>query len=120
MSESVSGTENILRKCGNYIGICTNNQAEYDGLIKGLTWITSNLREVNLNIYMDSLLIVKQIAGEFKVKNSVLKEKHSKTMKYLERIDSYKIHHVTRNYNEQADELANLAMDKKKEIILNK
>ena len=67
-----SGAGIVLEKCGNYLGITTNNQAEYAGLIAALTWVAANQPDSTVDIYMDSLLIVNQVKGLYKVKNAEL------------------------------------------------
>lgn len=107
-----SGSEIILRKCGNYIGTATNNQAEYEGLINALDWVLSNInRPINAEIFLDSMLVVKQSLGEFKVKNSALKPLNFKARALLSKLDSFTLNHVMRDKNAVADELYNNAID---------
>lgn len=107
-----SGSEIILEKCGNYMGVATNNQAEYEGLISGLTWIiNADLGELHLKIFMDSLLIVNQVKGEYKVKNAALLTQYQKVSNLLTKIPSYEIAHIPRSKNHVADSLYNQAID---------
>jgi ribonuclease HI len=109
---------NILRKCGNYCGETTNNQAEYYGLINGLAWIDANIEEVDeLSIVMDSLLIVNQVKGLFKVKNPGLLERYQEVRALLKKFPKWRISHTLRSGNSSADELVNKAIDNRCEVI---
>ena len=94
------------------IGIATNNVAEYTSLIRGLeTFIESDL-EGSLTVYMDSLLVVKQVTGVYKTRNAaliILKERVLKLHTQLPCTPTYE--HVRREYNKRADQLANMALD---------
>ena len=108
----------ILRKCGNYCGETTNNQAEYYGLINGLAWIDANIEEVDeLSIVMDSLLIVNQVKGLFKVKNPGLLERYQEVRALLKKFPKWHISHTLRSGNSSADELVNKAIDNRCEVI---
>lgn len=101
----------ILEKCGNYLGHTTNNQAEYKGVIAGLTWINSNYPSCDLEIRLDSLLIVNQIKGIYKVKHPDIIPLHKEVMQLLKSLGSYHIEHTYREGNSLADSLVNLALD---------
>lgn len=101
----------ILEKCGNYLGITTNNQAEYAALIAGLTWVVEHHPTVQLIIRMDSLLIVNQVKEEYKVKNLELLPKFKEVKTLLTQISNWSIHYVPRAQNSEADALVNLALD---------
>lgn len=108
----------ILRKCGNYCGETTNNQAEYYGLINGLAWIDTNIEEVDdLQIVMDSLLIVNQVKGLFKVKNPELIKRHQEVRGLLAHFPHWSISHTLRSGNSSADELVNTAIDLRRQVI---
>jgi len=96
-----------------YLGEATNNQAEYQGLILGLKLARKN-KITKLSIFMDSELIVKQIKGEYRVKNEGLKPLFEKASKLLDTLPNYKIAHVLRAKNKWADALVNEAIDSKK------
>lgn len=92
-----------------YIGITTNNVAEYSALIRGLEKAKSlGLRRID--IFVDSELLVKQIKGLYKVKSANLKPLWKKTQDILKQLDSYKITHVQRELNREADLLAKKAI----------
>lgn len=101
----------ILEKCGNYLGEATNNIAEYQGLISGLEWIVLHHPLVPVKIFMDSLLIVNQVKGKFKVKNPGLLTKYLQVKELLARLPSFTISHTYREQNTLADELLNTALD---------
>ncbi len=94
-----------------FIGRATNNQAEYLALIEALKK-AKELNIVDLQVYLDSELIVKQINREYKVKNKDLAplflQVHNLSMSF----GKISFSHVRREENKRADELANLAMDK--------
>ena len=101
----------ILEKCGKYIGITTNNIAEYEALLHGVKWVVENEPEAELIIKMDSLLIVNQIKGLFKVKNPGLLPKYLEVKKLLATLKKYEISHTYREGNSVADGLVNEALD---------
>ncbi len=109
--EVSSGAEIILEKCGNYLGHATNNQAEYQALIAGLTWLEEHGRGEPLEIFLDSALVVNQVKGEFKLKNQALIPLHAKVMRLLGKRSNYSIHHIPRAQNFLADSLVNQALD---------
>ena len=95
---------------GAYIGIATNNQAEYQALIWGLrNAIHADIR--TLDIHADSELIVKQLLGEYKVKNEGIKPLFSEAQALLQSFERCALTHVLREHNSAADTLANKAMD---------
>lgn len=111
-----SGAGKVLKKCGNYLGQTTNNQAEYRGLVEGLDWVLQHHPACDLEIYMDSLLIVNQIKGLYKVKTPSLLPHYQQATALLAKLNSYQITHVRRHLNSVADNLANQAMDARSSI----
>lgn len=109
-----SGRQIIAK--GVFLGNTTNNVAEYAGLYHGLTE-ARNLKASNINIFCDSDLVVKQVNGQYRVKNAKLKTAHKKVMATLDEFDSWQISHVYREENTKADEMANRAMDKRSEVL---
>ncbi len=101
----------ILEKCGNYIGVTTNNIAEYQGLIDGIKWALAHHPEAELVIKMDSLLIVNQVKGLFKVKNPGLFPKWQEVRGLLSQLPKWSIEHTYREGNSLADALVNTALD---------
>lgn len=106
-----SGAGIVLEKCGNYVGETTNNQAEYEGLIAGLTWCYQNRPESRVTIFMDSLLIVNQVKGIFKIKNQDLLPKFKEVKRLVALFPGYEIAYVPRAQNSVADSLVNQALD---------
>jgi ribonuclease HI len=92
------------------LGICTNNVAEYHGLIAALTWAAQHgVRSLRLR--SDSELLVKQMRGEYRVKNAGLLPLVEEARTLIRRIGAVKFEHVRREFNKDADRLANEAMD---------
>ncbi|MBI4223596.1 MAG: ribonuclease HI family protein [Deltaproteobacteria bacterium] len=96
-----------------YLGELTNNQAEYQALLLGLEGAQKFGRagEIALKIRADSELLVKQIQGEYKVKNEGLKPLFRQAVLTLSKFGGYTIEYVPREANEEADRLANEAID---------
>ncbi len=93
-----------------FLGICTNNEAEYRALNMGLeTALKEKFR--NLKIYLDSELVVRQLEGVYKIKNTRLFELSKESKRLLSFLDSYSIQHIPRKENAAADKLANEAID---------
>lgn len=93
-----------------YIGIATNNQAEYEGLILGMQLATkNNVKE--LEVRMDSELVVKQINGEYKVKDDKMLELKKSIDKELKNFDTITLGHVRREFNKFSDKLVNHTLD---------
>jgi ribonuclease HI len=93
-------------------GVCTNNQAEYTGLIHGLH--CAALRGVReLTVYGDSELVVKQMRGEYKVKNPVLQEMKTRAAALADKFPKVTFHWIERAKNTKADELSKRAMCKR-------
>jgi probable phosphoglycerate mutase len=106
-----AGAGIILEKCGNYLGITTNNQAEYAALIAGLSWIVDHHPAAEVLIRMDSLLIVNQIKGLYKVKSPDLLPKFKEVRGLLFQLPKWSIAHTYREGNSLADSLVNEALD---------
>jgi ribonuclease HI len=93
------------------LGNGTNNVAEWKALIQGLRLAREHgVRK--LRIFMDSELVVKQVTGEYRVKQHHLMPLHSEAMDLLRGFADYRIDHVGRGENGQADALANKAIDR--------
>ncbi len=95
---------------GRALGTLTNNQAEYLSLKAGLEAARA-LGLSNLDIFMDSELVVRQITGRYKVKNEGLKPLFAEVTALLKGFGDWKIRHVPRAENSRADALANQALD---------
>ena len=88
-----------------YIHDLTNNEAEYGSLIHGLKSLL-RLSILNVIIYSDSELVVKQINGDYKVKNDRMKKLYDKTLSLLSSFQKWQLLHVLRDKNTVADRLA--------------
>jgi ribonuclease HI len=94
-----------------YLGHQTNNFAEYSGLLAALEYCVQHGGKA-LKVISDSELMVRQVRGEYKVSNPVLKELHARAQFLIRQLDWFSIGHVLRESNREADRLANAAMDK--------
>jgi ribonuclease HI len=88
----------------------TNNIAEYKGLLEGLVLAKKN-KIKDVKCHLDSELVVKQMKGEYKVKDENLQQLKSEIDEYIKNFDSVNFEHVRREHNKLADKLVNLAMD---------
>jgi ribonuclease HI len=94
-----------------YLGHQTNNFAEYQGLIAALEYAIKHGPKA-LKLISDSELLVRQIKGIYKVKNAVLQDLHARAKELIAQLDWFSIGHAFREQNQEADRLANEAMDK--------
>lgn len=94
-----------------YLGHQTNNFAEYQGLIAALEYAIEHGPKA-LKLISDSELLVRQIKGIYKVKNAVLQDLHGRAKELIAQMDWFSIDHAFREQNQEADRLANQAMDK--------
>ena len=92
------------------IGSATNNVAEYNGLLAALRWAVENGVSA-LHVKADSELIVKQMRGEYRVKNPGLLPLYEEARDLVRQIGRVRFEHVRREHNKDADRLANEAMD---------
>src|SRR5262249_2811599 len=106
--EAEDGT--VLAAHGETIGVATNNVAEYRGLVAGLAKALE-LEEAEVEVVSDSELLVKQMRGEYKVKNEALRELSLEAARLARRLESVDYRHVRRAHNELADRLVNEALD---------
>jgi ribonuclease HI len=100
----------IVAKLKKYIGRTTNNVAEYYGLIAALDYAQSHGIRA-LRIESDSELLVKQMRGQYKVKSDDLRPLFERAKKMSQTFEMFRIDHVYREQNREADTLANEAMD---------
>ena len=106
--EAEDGT--VLAAEGKAIGIATNNVAEYSALIAGLKRAVE-LSVSELEVVSDSELLVKQMTGEYRVKNEALKELSLEASRLARRLGKVSYTAVRREHNELADQLVNEALD---------
>jgi len=104
------GSGAIVARLKKYIGQNTNNVAEYFGLIAALDYAqTHGVRA--LRVESDSELMVKQMRGQYKVKSAELKPLFERAKKMSQGLESFRIEHVYREQNREADALVNQALD---------
>lgn len=102
---------------GVFLGKATNNVAEYSALIHGLELaIKTGLRDIL--VQSDSQLLVRQMTGEYRVKNANLKKLFSRAQKIAAHFDNVSYMHIPREKNRQADKLANMAVDAEGSVAL--
>jgi len=94
-----------------YLGRQTNNFAEYQGLIAALEYALKHGPKA-LKLISDSELLVRQIKGIYKVKNATLQDLHARAKELIKQLDWFSIGHALRDHNQEADRLANEAMDR--------
>lgn len=100
----------LLDELHGGLGIATNNVAEYSGLLAALQWAVRE-RHPRVQIRADSELLVKQMRGEYKVRNAGLQPLHAQARLLVSQLDQVKFEHVRREKNTEADRLSNLGMD---------
>jgi len=99
-----------IGELSRYLGIQTNNYAEYSGLIAALEYALSQGHKA-LKVFSDSELMVRQMTGVYKVKSPELRTLYEKARALVRKLESFRIEHVRREFNHEADKLANQAMD---------
>lgn len=99
-----------IAELSHYLGRQTNNFAEYSGLIAALEYALQH-GFVALRVCSDSELLVKQIKGIYKVRNERLRPLYERAQKLILQLEDFRIEHVRRELNRDADRLANKAMD---------
>ena len=100
----------VVEEFGESIGVATNNVAEYRGLLAALEWAKGHGHK-DVHVRSDSLLLVQQMLGNYKVKNPGLMPLHAKARLLAHDIGRVTFEHVRREANAHADRLANAAMD---------
>lgn len=101
---------NIIEEHGEYIGETTNNQAEYQALIKGLE-LALELGSEEAQCFLDSELVVRQLKQEYKVKEPGLQKLFVKAWNLSQKFKKISFQHVRRELNTEADRLVNNALD---------
>jgi ribonuclease HI len=100
----------VLAEWGEYLGIQTNNVAEYSGLLAALDYAVRE-KHTSLKVLSDSELLVRQMRGEYKVKNPALKELFDRARTLVRKLQQFSIEHVLRESNREADRLVNKVLD---------
>jgi probable phosphoglycerate mutase len=101
----------VVAELSEFLGIQTNNYAEYSGLLGVLRWSVEHDVK-HLRVVSDSELMVKQMQGKYAVKSPILRPLFEEARKLSRRIASFEMRHTLRGGNKAADKLANDAMDK--------
>jgi ribonuclease HI len=102
---------NVLAELSEFLGIQTNNFAEYAGLLASLNFALANGYR-RLRVISDSELMVKQILGKYQVKSPGLRPLYEQAKKKIAQLEGFEIVHALRHKNKDADRLANQAMDR--------
>ena len=105
------GDGKVLEEKSAAIGRATNNVAEYRALLLGIERAAA-LGAERLELFGDSELIVRQVRGDYKVKDETLRELHSQVLLALEGFEEWTIRHVRRDENAEADRLVNEELDR--------
>lgn len=100
----------VLAELSGALGVATNNVAEYNGLIAALQWAADHDVRA-MSVKGDSLLLVEQMRGNYKVKNEGLKPLHMRARMLVMQIGNVSFAHVPREKNKDADRLSNVGMD---------
>jgi ribonuclease HI len=100
----------VLREVGTFLGVATNNVAEWTGLVTGLE-AALELGIDDLAVRLDSELVVKQISGQYRVKHEGLIPLHAKAKVLLRKFARVDVQHVRRKENAAADALVNQVLD---------
>lgn len=105
--------EEIYSK-GEYLGIQTNNYAEYMAVIHAFEWVRENYPEdVSIKLYCDSLLVKSQLTGEYKIKHPNIKILARKAKEIESHFQKVEYFHVLRENNKKADAMVNKALDER-------
>lgn len=107
----VKGDGKIIKEGGGYIGVATNNTAEYTAIVEAIKWLAKNHSGSNLVFYLDSQLAASQLNGVFKVKNAKIRELIMAVRVLESQFKGVIYKHIKREQNWQADKLVNEALD---------
>ena len=108
---------NQIHSEGKFLGVANNNQAEYQGVLEALKYISENITRFSqvgsVVFFLDSLLIVNQLNGLYKIKDLILKEKAVEALRLIEncKLKIEKFQYVPRELNSKADALLNKTLD---------
>ncbi len=100
-----------LAELSDFLGVRTNNVAEYQGLLAALGWALEHGADA-LRVVSDSELMVKQMKGQYSVKSPDLKPLYEEARRRAAKLEQFEMQHVLRGKNKEADRLANEAMDR--------
>jgi ribonuclease HI len=100
----------IIAELSDYLGIQTNNYAEYSGLLAALDFAVQK-KHLSLKVLSDSELLVRQMQGRYKVKSPGLIDLYDRARALVRTLEHFSIDHVLRQYNREADSLVNQVLD---------
>ncbi len=100
-------------RIAEYLGTGTNNFAEYSALLTAVRFAVFSRCDA-LDVFADSELVVKQIRGEYQVRNEGIRLLYDSALRWISLIPHFSINHVRRENNKEADKLANQAMDSRR------
>ena len=100
----------IIAELSDYLGIQTNNYAEYSGLLAALDFAVRE-KHLSLKVLSDSELLVRQMQGRYKVKSPGLIDLYDRARALVRKLEHFSIDHVLRQYNKEADSLVNQVLD---------
>ena len=106
---------NMLDELHGALGVATNNVAEYNGLLAALRWAKEH-GHTAMHVKADSLLLVEQMRGNYKVKHPGLQPLHARARLLAHEIGRVTFEHVRREFNKDADRLSNLGMDESEQM----
>ena len=101
----------IKEDCG-YIGIATNNIAEYTALVEALFYLGKHFKGESAKVYLDSKLVVAQLNGEYKIKNLNIAKLVKQVREIEKGLGDIVYTHIPRRENKEADRLVNIALNK--------
>jgi ribonuclease HI len=104
----------VIKEWGEYLGIQTNNVAEYSALVAALDYALRE-RYLALKVLSDSELLVRQMRGQYRVKNPALREFYDRAQALARKLQQFSIEHVLRERNRAADRLVNQVLDSRQE-----
>ena len=102
----------VLSEIGRYLGVKTNNVAEWTALIDGLA-AAKELGVARLAVRLDSELVVRQLSGQYRVKHENLRPLYARAKALLSQFDDVEVRHVPRSENKLADALVNRILDER-------
>ena len=100
----------VIAELSDYLGIQTNNYAEYSGLLAALDFAVRE-KHASLKVLSDSELLVRQMQGRYKVKSPGLIDLYDRARTLVRKLEHFSIEHVLRQYNKEADSLVNQVLD---------
>lgn len=108
----VKNNGRIIREQKEYIGIATNNVAEYTSVIAALKWLASSYVGQDLNFFLDSQLVASQLSGLYKIRNATIRNLVFEIKTLEAEFAQITYSHIPREKNKEADRLVNQALDR--------